>query len=142
MIDRLVVLGSAALIALFAAWAAPGRDDDPCEESLRRWGRRSPGCAKPTAGDRWSADHADPLAGSVREVRIEDAGDAVLWVDEQGNLGLRVPVERIVYFDGSGSPIGGRFVSERCRKSLQTAMPFPTAIVCLEDDSLRQILSP
>lgn len=108
---------------------------DPCEESWRRWGKRLRGCPEPTAGDRWSADQVlDQVSAQLEEVRraSEDpSGDAILWIDQRGNLVLAAPVERILL------PELRRLESSataRCRESWREA-PHRT-IICLADDRL------
>lgn len=122
-----------------------GFDADPCEEHVRRWGTRSPGCPKETAGDRWSRDQeaksvldSPALAEAWRAVEIQDAGDALLWIDQEGNVGASMKVEQIVYFDRTGKPIGTP-ISERCRRSVESARG-ASAILCFADDSLSKVL--
>lgn len=59
----------------------------------------------------------------------------LLSVDEQGNLRIYMPVERIVYFDSLGNPIGLSGSSSRCEKSANESY-YPTAVICLADDQL------
>lgn len=69
-------------------------ETDPCDDYLRRTGRRMPGCDKPTAGDRWSADQA---AG----VRLQFPKEELrfLEVDVRGNIIIRGQAELVVNFD-------------------------------------------
>lgn len=69
-------------------------EEDPCDSYLRRTGRRMPGCDKPTAGDRWSADQA---AG----VRLQFPKEELrfLEVDVRGNIIIRGQTELVVNFD-------------------------------------------
>lgn len=142
---------TAALLALCLG-CAPVRvpsimgDDSPC-----RPGSTSKVCGE-TAGDRWSRDQAAartaPLEDDFAQVQLFREGESLLWVDEEGNLGVRVPVERIVYFTASGEPIAlARGASTRCAESVAAAAAMiaeirPAAIVCLEQDVLAELVNP
>lgn len=142
--DLFVVLASVTSLIGFAFLSSAEPNEDACAEHLRRWGDRMRGCPdERTAGDRWAEDHApENLDDEFASVRIDDSGDALLWIDERGNLGLAAGfVERVVYFDAGRRPrVRMSAVSQRCRETIENAPPGTEVAVCLSDDSLAHVL--